>query len=164
MLLKKLSAKQLLRLKWLKKKVLKRFKAMLLPRKVKYRKAQKGKIRGLSTNGNRLHFGEYGIKTLENGRIRANHIEACRVVVARKLKGAGKFWVNIFPHTPVTKKPAETRMGKGKGELDHWVAIVKRGKVMFELSGIPEDFAKSVFRLVAFKLPVRSKFITRADH
>ncbi len=90
-------------------------------------------------------------------------MEACRVAVARKLKGAGKFWINIFPSKPITKKPAETRMGKGKGELDHWVAVVRRGKILFELSGIPEDLAKIVFRLVAFKLPIKTKFISRAS-
>jgi large subunit ribosomal protein L16 len=133
----------------------------ILPKKVKYRKSQKGKIRGISTSGNRIHFGEYGLKALENGLIRSNHIEACRVIVARKMKGAGKMWINIFPHKPVTKKPAETRMGKGKGDLDHWVAVVKRGKVVFEVSGVPHDFAKYVLRLVAFKLPVKTKFISR---
>ncbi len=135
----------------------------LMPKRVKYRKSQRGKIRGLSTNGSRLNFGEFGLKALENGLVSSNHIEAARVVVARKLRGAGKMWINIFPHKPVTKKPAETRMGKGKGELSHWVCVVKRGKVMFEMGGIPEDFAKYILRLVAFKLPVRSRFITRAS-
>jgi len=134
-----------------------------MPRKIKFRKSQKGKIRGLATLGHKLHFGEYGIKATENGLVRANHIEACRVVVARKMKGAGKLWINIFPSKPVTKKPAETRMGKGKGDLDHWVAVVKRGKVMFEISGVPEDFAKGVLRLVSFKLPVKSKFVSRSS-
>lgn len=134
---------------------------LTMPRKVKFRKSQKGKNRGIATKGFELHFGEYGLKALENGLVRGNHLEACRVVIARKLKGAGKLWVNIFPSKPVTKKPAETRMGKGKGELDHWVAPVKRGKVIMELSGIPEDFAKSVLRLVAFKLPIRTRFIIR---
>ncbi|MCK4882718.1 MAG: 50S ribosomal protein L16 [Candidatus Omnitrophica bacterium] len=134
---------------------------VLLPRKVKYRKAQKGKIRGIATSGNKVHFGEYGLKAIENGLIRSNHIEACRVVVARKMKGAGKLWINIFPHKPVSKKPAETRMGKGKGDLDHWVAVIKRGKVVFEISGVPEDFAKMVLRLVSFKLPVKTKFVSR---
>lgn len=132
-----------------------------MPRKIKYRKSLKGKIRGIGTNGSRICFGEYGIKALENGLIRGNHIEACRLVVARKVKGTGKLWINIFPHKPVSKKPAETRMGKGKGDLDHWVAVVKRGKVIFELSGIPEDFARIIFRLVAFKLPIKTKFIIR---
>jgi large subunit ribosomal protein L16 len=133
----------------------------LMPRKVKYRKAQKGKTRGLAVSGNKIRFGEYGLKAIENGLVRSNHIEACRVVVARKMKGVGKLWVNIFPHKPVTKKPAETRMGKGKGELDHWVAVVKRGRVVFELSGVPQDFAKAVLRLVSFKLPVKTKFVSR---
>jgi large subunit ribosomal protein L16 len=133
----------------------------VLPKRVKYRKSQKGKCRGISTRGDRLNFGEYGLKALDNGRVRSNHIEACRVAMVRKLRGAGKLWINIFPHKPVTKKPAETRMGKGKGDLDHWVAVVKRGRILFEISGVPEDFAKSLLRLVAFKLPVRTKFVTR---
>ncbi len=134
---------------------------VLMPRKVKFRKSQKGKNRGIATVGNKITFGEFGLKALENGFIRANHIEACRIVVARKMKGAGKLWINIFPCKPISKKPAETRMGKGKGDLDHWVAPVKRGKVLFELSGVPEDFAKMIFRLVSFKLPVKTKFVTR---
>ncbi|MEI6438151.1 MAG: 50S ribosomal protein L16 [Candidatus Omnitrophota bacterium] len=133
----------------------------IMPKRVKYRKAQKGKCRGVSTRGDRLSFGEYGLKSLENGQVRANHIEACRVAMVRKLRGAGKVWINIFPHKPVTKKPAETRMGKGKGELDHWVAVIKRGRILFEISGVPEDFAKNLLRLIAFKLPVRTKFVSR---
>jgi len=133
----------------------------LLPRKVKFRKSLKMRNRGVATTGNKLHFGEFGIKALENGHIRANHIEACRIAVARKMKGVGKLWINVFPSKPISKKPAETRMGKGKGDLSHWVAPVKRGKVMFEISGVPEDFAKTIFRLLAFKLPVKSKFVTR---
>ena len=132
----------------------------LLPKRVKYRKSQRGKNRGIATKGSSLTFGEYGLKALENGLIRSNHIEAARIVVARKSHGAGKMWIKIFPHKPVTKKPAETR--QGKGDLDHWVAPVKRGKVLFELAGIPEDFAKQIFRLVAFKLPIKTKFITRS--
>ncbi|MBZ0167654.1 MAG: 50S ribosomal protein L16, partial [Candidatus Omnitrophica bacterium] len=92
---------------------------------------------------------------------RGNHMEACRIVVARKMKGAGKLWINIFPNKPISKKPAETRMGKGKGDLDHWVAVVRRGKVVFEISGVPEDFAKAVLRLVSFKLPIKTKFVKR---
>ena len=134
---------------------------MLMPKRVKYRKTLKGKTRGLSVRGSSLSYGEYGLKALENGFIKSGHIEAARVVVARKLRGAGKMWINIFPHKPITKKPAETRMGKGKGDLDHWVAVARRGKVLFEIGGIPEDFAKSVLRLVAFKLPIRTRFITR---
>ena len=134
----------------------------VIPRKVKYRKSQRGNSKGLAVSGTRLCFGEYGLKAIENGLIRSNHIEACRVVVARKMKGVGKMWINIFPHKPVTKKPAETRMGKGKGELDHWVAVVQRGRVVFELSGVPKDFAKVVLRLVSFKLPIKTKFVSRA--
>ncbi|MCR4336933.1 MAG: 50S ribosomal protein L16 [Candidatus Omnitrophica bacterium] len=135
---------------------------MLMPRKVKYRRAQRGKVRGIAIRGGRLNFGEYGLKALENGYIRGNQMEACRLVVARKGKGAGKLWINIFPSKPVSKKPAETRMGKGKGELDHWVAPVRRGKVLFEISGFPEDFARQLMRLVAFKIPIKTKFVSRA--
>ena len=134
----------------------------IIPRRVKYRKSQRGKNRGIATRGSFLIFGEYGLKALENGILRSNHIEAARIVVARKSRGAGKLWIKIFPHKPVTKKPAETRQGKGKGDLDHWVALVKRGKVLFEMSGVPEEFAKQIFRLVAFKLPIKAKFITRS--
>lgn len=133
----------------------------VMPRKVKYRKALKGKIRGIATSGNKLHFGEYGLKAIENGIIRSNHIEACRVAAARKMKGSGKIWINIFPYKPVTKKPAETRMGKGKGDLSHWICPIYRGKILFEISGVPEEFAKIVCRLIAFKLPVRTRFVTR---
>ncbi|HSA31408.1 MAG TPA: 50S ribosomal protein L16 [Candidatus Omnitrophota bacterium] len=135
-----------------------------MPRKVKFRKAQKGKNRGVATRGDKLTFGEYGLKALENGIMKSNHMEASRLVIVRKMKGAGKLWVKVFPHKPVTKKPAETRMGKGKGDLSHWVFPVKRGKVILELGGIPEDFAKRIFRLVAFKLPFKTKFVTRAHH
>jgi large subunit ribosomal protein L16 len=134
----------------------------LLPKRVKYRKAQKGKCRGVASSGDRLSFGEYGLKAIDNGLIRSNHLEACRVAIVRKLRGTGKLWINVFPHKPVTKKPAETRMGKGKGDLDHWVAVIKRGRVIFEISGVPEDFAKNLLRLVAFKLPVKTKFVSRA--
>ena len=137
---------------------------LLMPRKVKYRKGQRAKNRGLAVRGNKLIFGEFGLKALENGFIRSRHMEASRVVVARKLRGAGRLWINIFPNVPITKKPAETRMGKGKGELDHWGCRVKRGKVIFELGGVPEEFARQIFRLVAFKLPLKTKFITREGH
>ena len=134
---------------------------LLMPRKVKFRKSQKRKNRGIATKGCKINYGDYGLKAIENGLIRGNHMEACRVVVARKMKGSGKLWINVFPSKPVSKKPAETRMGKGKGEVDHWVCPVKRGKVVFELSGVPESFAKIVLRLVAFKLPLKTKFISR---
>ncbi len=136
---------------------------LTMPRKVKYRKSQKGKTRGVAIRGSRLTFGEYGLKALENGFIRANHLEACRITVARKLRGAGKLWIKVFPHKPITKKPAETRMGKGKGDLDHWVAVAKRGMILFEIGGVPEDFAKRIFRLLAFKLPIKTKFVSREE-
>ncbi len=133
----------------------------LMPRRVKYRKSQRGKNRGISIRGSTLTFGEFGLKAIENGFIKSNHIEAARVVVARKSRGASRLWINIFPSKPVTMKPAETRQGKGKGDLAFWGSNVKRGKVLFEMSGVPEAFAKQIFRLVAFKLPVRTRFITR---
>lgn len=135
---------------------------MLMPKRVKYRKAQRGKSRGLAVRGSRLTFGEFGLKALENGLIKNNQIEAARVAVARQLRGTGKFWIKIFPHKPITKKPAETRQGKGKGDLAGWVAVTKRGAIVFELGGIPEDLARQIFRLIAFKLPVRTRFVSRS--
>ncbi len=133
----------------------------LMPKRVKYRKSQRGKRRGLATRGTALSFGEFGLKALENGWLKNNQIEAVRVILARQLRRGGKLWIRVFPDKSVTKKPAEVRMGKGKGELDHWVCIVKRGKVLFELGGVPEEFARYCFRLAAYKLPVRTKFIAR---
>jgi large subunit ribosomal protein L16 len=137
---------------------------LLMPKRVKYRKSQKGKSRGIAVTGSQMHFGEYGLKALENGFLPARQLEASRVVVARKLHGTGKLWISAFPHKSITKKPADTRMGKGKGDLDHWVAVVRRGKIIFELGGVPADFAKQVLRLVAFKLSLRTKFVTREGH
>ena len=133
----------------------------LMPKRVKYRKSQRGKNRGIATRGSTLNYGEFGLKVIENGFIKSNHIEAARVAVARKSRGAGRLWINIFPSKPVTRKPAETRQGKGKGDLAFWGSNVKRGKVIFELAGVPENFAKQIFRLVAFKLPVKTRFISR---
>ncbi len=133
-----------------------------IPKRVKYRKSQRRKNRGVAIRGSSLTFGEYGLKTLENGKIRNNHLETARVTIVRKLRGAGKLWIKIFPHKPISKKPAETRMGKGKGDLDHWEALVKRGCILFEISGVPEEFARQIFRLVAFKMPVRTRFVSRA--
>ena len=135
---------------------------VLMPKRVKYRKAQRGSRKGISSRGNELSFGEFGLKSLENAWLKNNQIEAVRVAVTRKLRRGGKLWIRAFPDKPVTKKPAETRMGKGKGELDHWVAVVKRGKILFELGGIPEELARQVFRLAAYKLPFNTKFVTRA--
>ena len=135
----------------------------MMPKRVKYRKLQKGSRRGVATTGSDLAFGEFGLKALENGWIKNTQIEAVRVILARQLHKGGKLWIRIFPDKSITKKPAEVRMGKGKGDLDHWVAVVKRGKVLFELGGIPEEYALQCFRLVAYKLPLRTKFITRTQ-
>ena len=134
---------------------------VLMPKRVKYRKSIRRKRRGVSTQGSQVSFGEYGLKSLENGWIKNNQIEAVRVILARQLRRGGKMWIRIFPDKSVTKKPAEVRMGKGKGELDHWVAVVKRGRVLFELGGIPEDYARYCLRRAAYKLPLRTKFISR---
>ena len=134
---------------------------VLMPKRVKYRKLQKGQRRGIAVAGSTLAFGEYGLKVLENGWLKNTQIEAVRVILARQLHKGGKLWIRVFPDKSITKKPAEVRMGKGKGDLDHWVAVVKRGKIMFELGGVPEEYARQCFRLVAYKLPLRTKFITR---
>jgi large subunit ribosomal protein L16 len=134
----------------------------LMPRRVKYRKFQRGKNRGIAIRGSVLNFGEFGLKTLQNGAIKNNQIEAVRVLLARQLRGSGKVWIRCFPHKSVTKKPAETRMGKGKGDISYWVAMVRRGAILFELGGIPESIARTALRLAAFKLPLRTKFVTRS--
>lgn len=134
---------------------------VMMPKRVKYRKLQKGTRRGVATSGADLAFGEFGIKVLENGWIKNNQIEAVRVILARQLHKGGKLWIRIFPDKSITKKPAEVRMGKGKGDLDHWVAVVKRGRILFELGGVPEEYARHCFRLAAYKLPLRTKFVTR---
>ncbi|MFZ2603906.1 MAG: 50S ribosomal protein L16 [Candidatus Omnitrophota bacterium] len=134
---------------------------VMMPKRVKYRKLQKGNRRGVATTGADLAFGEYGIKSLENGWIKNNQIEAVRIILARQLHKGGKLWIRIFTDKSITKKPAEVRMGKGKGDLDHWVVVVKRGKILFELGGVPEEYAKYCFRLAAYKLPLRTKFVTR---
>lgn len=133
----------------------------LMPKRVKYRKLTKGKRRGVATSGAELSFGEFGLKTLENGWLKNTQIESVRVILARQLHKGGKLWIRVFPDKSITKKPAEVRMGKGKGEIDHWVAVIKRGKILFELGGVPEEYAKQCFRLAAYKLPFRVKFITR---
>ncbi|OGX39579.1 MAG: 50S ribosomal protein L16 [Omnitrophica WOR_2 bacterium RIFCSPLOWO2_01_FULL_41_12] len=133
----------------------------LMPKRVKYRKLQKGTRRGVATTGAALAFGEFGLKALENCWIKNTQIEAVRVILARQLHKGGKLWIRIFPDKSITKKPAEVRMGKGKGDLSHWVAVVKRGRVLFELGGVAEEFARQCFRLAAYKLPIRTRFITR---
>ncbi len=134
----------------------------LFPKRVKYRKAQRGRRKGIAIRGSTIEFGEYGLQSLENAWIKNTQIEAARVVISRHLRGGGKSWIRIFPDKPVTKKPAETRMGKGKGMPDHWVAVVKRGKILFEVEGLPEAIAKDAMRLAASKLPVKTRFVSRA--
>jgi large subunit ribosomal protein L16 len=134
---------------------------MLLPKKTKFRKMHRGRRRGLSRGQTTVHFGEYGIKALEAGWITNRQIEAARIAMTRKIKRGGKVWINVFPDKPFTKKPAETRMGKGKGSPEGWVAVVKPGRVMFELSGVSEPLAKEALRLAAQKLPIKSKFVKR---
>jgi len=132
-----------------------------MPKRVKYRKLQKGQRRGISTTGSTVAFGEFGLKSLDNGWIKNTQIEAVRVILARQLHKGGKLWIRIFPDKSITKKPAEVRMGKGKGDLDHWVAVIKRGRVLFELGGVPQEYARACFRLAAYKLPLRTKFVIR---
>jgi large subunit ribosomal protein L16 len=134
---------------------------MLAPKRVKYRKQMKGRMSGKATRGSTVAFGEYGLQTTEPGWITNRQIEAARVAMTRHIKRGGKVWIRIFPDKPVTKKPAETRMGKGKGNPELWVAVVKPGRVMFELEGVTEDIAKAAMKLAAAKLPVKTQFISR---
>jgi large subunit ribosomal protein L16 len=134
---------------------------MLAPKRVKYRKQMKGRMNGKATRGNTVAFGEYGLQTVEPGWISNRQIEAARVAMTRHIKRGGKVWIRIFPDKPVTKKPAETRMGKGKGNPELWVAVVKPGRVMFELEGVTEEIAKEAMKLAAAKLPVRTQFVSR---
>ena len=133
----------------------------LLPKRTKYRKQQKGRNRGYATRGNVVNEGEYGLQATTAGWIKSNQIEAARVAMTRFIKRGGKVWIKIFPDKPVTKKPAETRMGKGKGAPEYWVAVVKPGRVMFEIEGVSEDVAREALRLAAQKLPVQTKFVKR---
>jgi len=136
----------------------------LMPKRVKYRKQQRGRSRGIASSGNTLSFGEFGLQSLGRSYVTNTQIEACRIAVNRNLKRRGKLWIRIFPDYPYTKKPLEVRMGKGKGNVDRWVAKVKPGRVLFELAGVPESQAREAFRLAAAKLPIRSRFITRNPH
>ena len=136
---------------------------MLSPRKVKHRKVFKGKIRGVAQRGSSISFGEYALKATGRGKITAQQIEAARVAINRKIKRGGKVWIRVFPAKPVTKKPAETRMGSGKGSPEWWVANVKPGRVMFELSGVSEDVAREAMRRAIHKLPMKCRFISRED-
>jgi large subunit ribosomal protein L16 len=134
---------------------------MLAPKRVKFRKQMKGRMNGKATRGNTVAFGEYGLMTVEPGWVSNRQIEAARVAMTRHIKRGGKVWIRIFPDKPVTKKPAETRMGKGKGNPELWVAVVKPGRVMFELEGVTEQIAKEAMKLAAAKLPVRTQFVSR---
>ncbi|MCB0871589.1 MAG: 50S ribosomal protein L16 [Solirubrobacterales bacterium] len=134
---------------------------MLMPKRVKHRKVMRGRRKGNSKGGTAVTFGEYGLKSLERGWITNRQIEAARVAMTRKMKRGGKVWINVFPDKPVTKKPAETRMGKGKGNPEGWVAVVKPGRIMFEVSGVPEELAREAMRVAGHKLPLKTKFVQR---
>lgn len=136
---------------------------MLMPKRVKYRKQFRGRMRGMAKGGTDLLSGEFALQALEPGWITSRQIEAMRRTVVRHMRRRGKYWIRIFPDKPVTAKPAETRMGKGKGSVDHWVAVVKPGRIMFEVGGVPEDMAREALRLAAYKLPIRSQVISRED-
>ncbi len=134
---------------------------MLMPKKVKHRKVMRGKRRGKAFRGSKVTFGDYGLKALQCGWVTARQIEAARIAMTRFVKRGGKIWIRVFPDKPITKKPAETRMGKGKGAPEDWVAVVKPGKILYEMEGVPEDVAKEAMRLAAHKLPIRTKFVGR---
>ncbi len=134
---------------------------MLMPKKVRHRKQQRGRMRGQSKGGTTVNFGDYGLMATEPGWITNRQIEAARIAMTRKIKRGGKVWINVFPDKPVTQKPAETRMGSGKGSPEHWVAVVKPGRVMFELAGVPEPVAKEAMRLAGHKLPIACRFVKR---
>jgi large subunit ribosomal protein L16 len=134
---------------------------MLMPKKVKFRKQQKGKRRGKAWRGSSLSFGEYGLKVLECGYITDRQIEASRIAMTRFIKRGGKIWLRLFPDKPITKKPAEVRMGSGKGPLDHWVAVVRPGKILFEMEGVTPQVAEEAMRLASHKLPLKTKFVQR---
>ena len=136
----------------------------LMPKRSKFRKMQKGRNRGKATRGTTVAYGEYGLQAVEAGWITSNQIEAARIAMTRFIKRGGKVWIKIFPDKPVTKKPAETRMGKGKGAPEYWVAVVKPGRVMFEIAGVPRETAKEALRLAMHKLPVKSKFVEKEQN
>ncbi len=134
---------------------------MLLPKRVKHRKVQRGRMRGVATRGNVVSSGEFGLQATECAWITSNQIEAARIAMTRFIKRGGQVWIKIFPDKPVTKKPAETRMGSGKGSPEYWVAVVKPGRVLFEIAGVPEETAREALRLATHKLPIKCKFVTR---
>lgn len=138
---------------------------MLMPKRTKYRRVQKGRIKGNASRGTRINFGDFGIKALEPGRITSRQIEAARIAMTRKMKRVGRVWIRIFPDKSITKKPAETRMGKGKGSPEYWVAVVKPGRILFELGGnVSPELAKEALRLAQQKLPIKTKFVVRPDY
>ena len=136
---------------------------MLMPKKIKHRKVQRGRRNGKAYRGSEVTFGEYGIKSLDSQWITSRQIESARIAINRYIKRGGKIWIRIFPDKPITQKPAETRMGKGKGSLDHWVAVVKPGRIMFEVAGVAEEDAREALRLASHKLPVRTKIVSRKE-
>jgi len=136
---------------------------MLMPKKVKYRKQQRGKVRGVASRGSTLAFGDFALQALESGWITARQIEAARIAMTRHVKRGGKIWIRIFPDKPITKKPLETRMGKGKGNPEEWVAVVRSARILYEMEGVPEEIAREAMRLAAHKLPVRTRFVTREE-
>ena len=134
---------------------------MLMPKKTKYRKSHRGRRKGNSKGGNTVNFGDYGIQAVETSYITGRQIEAARITITRTMKRGGKVWINIFPHKPVTQKPAEVRMGSGKGNVEYYVAVVKPGRIIFEISGVPEDVAREAMRKAGHKLPMKTKFVKR---
>ena len=136
---------------------------MLLPKRVKHRRVQRGRLKGKATRGNKVTNGDYGIQALEPAWITSNQIEAARIAMTRHIKRGGKVWIKIFPDKPITEKPAETRMGSGKGSPEYWVAVVKPGRVLFEIAGVDEDLAREALRLAMHKLPLKCKFVRKAD-
>ncbi len=136
---------------------------MLAPKRVRYRKLQKGTLKGVAHRGNVVSFGDFGLQATEGGWITSRQIEAARIALTRYVKRTGKVWIRIFPDKPITKKPAETRMGKGKGPSEGWVAVIKPGRVLYEITGVPEDKAREALRIASFKLPIGTKFIARSE-
>ena len=136
---------------------------MLAPRKIKYRKTQKGRMRGMANSGDYVSFGSYGLKEMEAGWITSRQIEAARIAISRKVRKVGRMWIRIFPDKSITKKPAETRMGKGKGSPEYWVAVVKPGRILFEIEGLDEKDAEQTFKLCSYKLPIKTKTVGRRE-
>ena len=136
---------------------------MLMPKRVKYRKVQRGRMTGVASRGNKVVYGEYGIQAMEPGWITGNQIEAARIAMTRYTKRGGKVWIKIFPDKPITQQPAETRMGKGKGSPEYWVAVVKPGRVMFEIGGVSEEVAREALRLASHKLPIKTKMVKKVE-